>query len=275
MSLRINTNMASITAQRAMAQTQRKLGTAMEQLSTGNRVGEPSTGAADFAISEHLRGQIRGQKAARTNAENATSFMQVAEGGLSEQTNILIRMRELAVQSASDTFSDTERGMLDLEFQQLSQEFDRVARTTKFGSTELLSGSSNDFEFQIGTGSSSADIVKFSSDANTTAGNLDVDGQSVADKSDARDSISVLDEALTTVAATRANFGAVMSRLDHVTNNSDIMTENLEAARSRIADTDIAEASSEMFKQQALTQYQLAVMSQANQFPASVLRLIA
>lgn len=275
MSLRINTNMAAITAQRAMAQTQRKLGTAMEQLSTGNRVGDPSTGAADFAISEHLRAQIRGQKAARTNAENATSFMQVAEGGLSEQTNVLIRMRELAVQSASDTFSNTERGMLDLEFQQLAQEFDRIARTTKFGSTDLLAGGSKDFEFQIGPGGSGADVIKFTSDANTTAGHLDVDGQSVADKSDARDSIEVLDEALTTVASARANFGAAMSRLDHVTNNSDIMTENLEAARSRIADTDVAEASSEMFKQQALTQYQLAVMSQANQFPGSVLRLIA
>lgn len=275
MGLRINTNVASIGAQRALALTQRKLDTAMQQLSSGSRVGDPSTGAADFAISEHLRGQIRGQRAARTNADNATSFMQVAEGGLSEQTNILIRMRELAVQSASDTFAEPERQMLDLEFQQLAQEFDRIARTTKFGSTELLSGSSNDFEFQIGTGNSGSDVVKFTSDANTTASELDVDGQSVADKSDARSAISALDDALTAVAENRARFGAVMSRLDHVTGNAEVMIENLEAARSRIADTDVAEASSEMFKQQAMTQYQLSVLAQANMFPQSVLKLIA
>lgn len=245
----------------------------MEQLSTGNRVGDPSSGAADFAIAEHLRGQIRGQKSARMNAENATSFMQVAEGGLSEQTNILIRMRELAVQSASDTFSDTERGMLDQEFQQLGQELDRIAKSTRFGSTNLLAGGSNNFEFQIGTNAS--DVIKFTSDADTTAGNLDIDGQTVSDKSDARSAIESLDSALTAVASNRARFGAAMSRLEYTAANSEVMSENLEAARSRIADTDIAEASSEMFKQQALSQYQVAVMAQANQFPASVLRLIA
>lgn len=275
MSLRINTNLASIGAQRAMASTQRKLGAAMQQLSTGSRVGAPSTGAADFAISEHLRAQIRGQRASRDNAENAISVMQIAEGGLHEQTNVLIRMRELAVQSASDTFSGTEREMLNREFQQLAQEFDRIAHTTKYGSTELLAGGTQDFEFQVGPSGASTDVVRFTSRANTTADELDIDGLAVDDKSDARSAITTIDEALTAVAANRASFGAVMSRLEHVTNNAEIMTENLEAARSRLADTDVAEASSEMFKQQAMAQYQLAVMAQANQFPQSVLRLIA
>lgn len=275
MSLRINTNISSVSAQRSLSSTQRKLESSMKQLATGNRFAEASAGAADYAISEHLRGQIQGQKAARDNADNATSFMQVAEGGLSEQTNILIRMRELAVQSSSDTFSGTEREMLDLEFQQLAQEFDRVAKTTKFGSTPLLSGASTELEFHVGASGGGNDIVKFTADSDTRAGTLDIDGQNITDKYDARESIEVLDQALSTVASNRARFGAVMSRFDSVVNSSGAMIENLEAARSRIADTDVAEASSEMFKQQAMVQYQLAVLAQANQFPQQVLRLIA
>lgn len=275
MSLRINTNIASLSAQTSLGKTQRQLDTVMKQLATGNRFADLAAGAGDFAISEHLRAQIKGQKAARTNSENATSFMQVAEGGLNEQNNILIRLRELAIQASSDTFSGTEREMLDLEFQQLVQEFDRVARTTKFGSTPLLSGASKELEFQVGTENTPNDIVKFTSDANTTADNLDIAGQSIADKYDARDSLESIDSALTTLAGNRARFGAVQSRFESVVNNADVMIENLESAHSRIADTDIAAAASDMFRHQAMSQYQLSILAQANQMPMSVLRLIA
>lgn len=275
MGLRINTNMASLSAQRSLGLSQRSLETSMKQLATGNKFADPTAGAGDFAISEHLRGQIAGQRAARTNAENANSFMQVAEGGLNEQNNILIRLRELAVQSASDTFSGQEREMLDLEFQQLTQEFDRIAQTTKFGSTPLLAGSGSTFEFQVGSNGSSNDVVSFTADANTTADALDISGLSVTDKSDARSSLETIDTALSSIAANRAKFGAMQSRMESVVNNSDTLIENLESSRSRIGDTDVAVAASEMFKQQALQQYQLAIMAQANQFPQSVLRLIA
>lgn len=275
MSVRVNTNIASVSARRSLASSQRKLETAMSQLSSGSRFADPSSGAADFAISEQLRGQIRGQKAAKMNAGNANSFMQIAEGSLAEQTNILIRMRELAVQSASDTFSDKEREMLDLEFQQLGQELDRIAKTTKFGSTSLLAGESSNLEFQIGPNGGADDVIKFNSNANTTASALEIDGAAVGDKGDARDSLTSIDTALNSLASSRAKFGAVMSRLDSVVNNAEVMSENLEAARSRIADTDVAETASEVFKQQAMTQYQLSILAQANQAPQSVLRLIA
>lgn len=274
MSLRINTNLASLSAQRNLAQSQRKLETVMKQLATGSRFADPSEGAGDHAVSEHLRAQVKGQKAARVNAENAIGFVQVAEGGLNEQNNILIRLREIAIQSASDTFSDTEREMMDLEFQQLITEVDRIAKTTQFGSTKLLAGDSKQMEFQVGAYGTSNDVVKFSSNANTTSSALDVSGLSVSDKSDARDSLEYIDDALTTIASNRASFGAIQSRLQSVVGNSDIQIENLEGARSRIADTDFAGATSELFKQQALGQYQISILAQANQFPQSVLRLI-
>lgn len=273
--LRINTNVASLAAQRNLSQSQRNLDTTMKQLATGSRFADPTAGAGDFAIAEHLRGQIQGQRAARNNADNAVSFMQVAEGGLNEQNNILIRLRELAVQAASDTFSDVERGMMDLEFQQLSQELDRIAQTTRFGSTSLLSGSSSNFEFQVGTHSGSENIIAFKSDANTTASKLGISGAGVSDKDDALDSLDSIDEALTSVAEVRAKFGAAQARFESAVNNADVAVENLEAAHSRIADTDFAQAASEMFKEQALTQYQISILSQANQYPQSVLRLLA
>lgn len=275
MGLRINTNLGSIAAQRQISQTQRKAESAMKQLATGSRFADMTTGAADFAIAEHLRGQIAGMKSARMNAQNASSFIQIAEGGLNEQNNILIRQRELAVQSASDTFSDTEREMLDEEFQQLGQEFDRIAATTQFGSHKLLSGDSKEFEFQVGAYSGSENIIKYKSETDTTSSGLGISGMSVSGKSDARSSLSDIDEALQTVAKARANFGAMQSRLDSVDNNAGIQIENLTAAHSRIADTDVAEAVSEMYKQKALQQYQLQVLGEANQYPANVVKFIA
>lgn len=274
MGLRINTNLGSIAAQRHISQTQRKAEVAMKQLSSGSRFADMTVGAADFAIAEHLRGQIVGMKSARMNAQNATSFIQVAEGGLNEQNNILIRQRELAVQSASDTFSNTEREMMDEEFQQLAQEFDRIAETTRFGSHKLLSGESKEFEFQVGAYAGAENIIKYKSETDTTSSGLGIDGMSVSGKSDARSSLEDIDEALQRVAKARANFGAMQSRLESVDNNAGVQIENLTAAHSRIADTDVAEAVSEMYKQKALQQYQLQVLGEANQFPANVVKFI-
>lgn len=275
MSLRINTNIASLSAQRSLDVSQRRLETTLKQLATGNRFVNSAEGPGDFAVAERLRSQSRGQRAARGNAENATSVVQVAEGALNEQNNILIRMRELAIQASSDTFADPEREMMEIEFQQLLAENERIAQSTRFGSQQLLAGHSTTMEFQVGTGNTSNDIVKFSSDANTTSSGLDIDDLSVADKFDARDSLEYIDDAMVTLAKNRANFGAMQSRLESVVANADVAIENLEAAHSRIADTDFAAASAEMFKQQALQQYQVSVMAQANQYPQSVLRLIA
>lgn len=274
MGLRINTNLPAIAAQRSLSRTQRDLERVSKQLASGNRFADLTEGAGDFAIAEHLKAQIKGQRAAQFNAENAISFVQIAEGGLNEQNNILIRLRELAVQSASDTFSEQERELLNYEYTQLVQELDRVAQTTRFGSTKLLAGDNKTFEFQIGSYGTSNDIVKFSSDTNTTASELDISGTSISDKGDARDQLETLDEALFKMSQARAKFGAVQSRLESVVNNSGVLVENLEAARSRIADTDVAKAAADFSKQQILQQYQTAVLAQANQFPLGLMRLV-
>lgn len=275
MGLRINTNIASIAAQRTLGRSQRELEKVAKQLATGNRFADMTEGAGDFAIAEHLKAQIKGQKAAQMNAENASSFVQVAEGGLNEQNNILIRLRELAVQSASDTFEDDDRTFIDNEYQQLVEELDRIAQSTRFGSNALLTGNSKTYEFQVGTYGTSHDVVKFDSDANTTASALDLDGSSVEDKSDARDLLETIDEALVKIASERSKFGAMQSRLESVVNNSQTQIENLQAAHSTIADTDIAAAASEFAKYQIMTQYQTAVLAQANNYPTYALKMLA
>ncbi len=275
MGLRINTNLPSISAQRAIGATQRGLEKVSKQLSTGSRFADLSEGAGDFAIAENLKGQIKGQRAAQFNAENAISFVSIAEGGLNEQNNIAIRLRELAVQSASDTFSEKERELLNYEYTQLTEEFERIAQTTRFGSTKLLAGDNKSFDFQVGTYGTANDVVKFTSDTNTTAASLDLKGSNISDKFDARDQLEVLDKALFKLSQARAKFGAVHSRLESVVNNSGVLVENLEAAHSRIADTDIAKATADFSKYQIQQQYQTAILAQANQFPLGLMKLLA
>ena len=247
----------------------------MKQLASGDRFSDMTEGAGDFAIAEQLRGQIKGLKAARFNADNATSFVQVAEGGLNEQSNILIRMRELAVQAASDTFSGNEREMLGVEFGQLKSEFDRIAKTTQFGSHKLLSGDTKEYEFQVGAYKGPDNVIAYKSNTNTTASEVGISGLDVQDVGDARDSLSSIDDALLAIGRARANFGAVQSRFESVVNNASVQIENLEAAHSRIADTDYAESVSELFRNRSLQQYQIAVLAQANQQPENALRLLA
>ncbi len=274
MGLRINTNLASLAVQRQISLTQRQSEGAMKSLASGNRFDNPNESSAEHAIAEELRGQITGVKAGQKNAENAQSFIQVAEGGLNEQNNILIRMRELAVQAASDTFSDKERGFLNSEFTQLQQEVDRIAQTTQFGSQKLLSGNSKTYEFQVGAYGGPENIIKYKTETNTRASALNVDGLDVESISGARDSLKTLDEALNTVSGARASFGAIQSRLDSTISHSSLQTENLQAAHSRIADTDVAQATSQMYRSQALQQYQISVLNEANRFPGSVIRLV-
>jgi flagellin len=275
MGLRINTNLASIAAQRQISLSQRQTEGNMKSLASGNKFDNPSESSAEYAIAEQLRGQIAGVKAGRVNAENAQSFVQIAEGGLNEQNNILIRMRELAVQAASDTFSETERELVNKEFEQLQQEVDRIAKTTQFGSTRLLAGDTKEYEFQVGAYGTSENIIKYKSDTDTQSSALNVDSLDVTSKSDARESIQTLDEALTKIAEARAGFGAIQSRLESTVNHAGVQAENLEAAHSRLADTNIAQSVSDMYRAQAMQQYQISVLNEANRFPGNVIRLIA
>lgn len=275
MGLRINTNVPSIAIQRVLSKTQKSSEGAMKALASGDRFENPEESSADYSIAERLKSQTRGLEAAKQNSENAQSFIEVAQGGLNEQNNLLIRMRELSVQAASDTYSDDERELMQTEFLQLQQEVTRIADSTKFGSTKLLSGENKKYEFQVGVDKGNENVIAYNNQTDTRAGALGVDGDDIEDKSDARDSLSDIDDALLKVAQARASFGAVQSRLDSTINNTGVQIENLEAAHSRIADTDVAKAVSDVSKYQAMQQYQIAVLSQANQFPGNVLKLIA
>jgi flagellin len=274
MSLRINTNMASINAQRNLDVQQTRNTKAMKALSSGSRINSASDDAAGLAISEKLRADIRGMGMARQNAENAVSFIQVGEGGLNEVNNILVRLRELGIQSASDTIGDEERGFLDMEAQQLMEEVDRIAETTKFGQQNLLNGSQDELEFQVGIGSDENSTIRFKMDADATTSSLGVNGLDFSDKSGARDALDSIDEALVKVGGMRANFGAIQNRMDSAVRNIDVQKESLSTANSRIRDADIAHETAELTSSQILQQASIGMLAQANTAPSAALRLI-
>jgi len=274
MGLRISTNVPSISAQRVLSVQQKRMEHASQALATGSRIVNAADDAAGLAISENMRAQIRGIGAARNNAFNASSAIQVAEGALNESTNILIRLKELSMQSASDNIGDKERDYLNTESKQLLQEMDRIAKTTKFGDKFLLDGSGGEMEFQVGTYASEENIVKYSTNANGTTSELGVSGIDLADKSGARDALESIDAAIDKISSLRAGFGAVQSRLQVTTSNLDTQYESISAANSRIRDADIAKETSELASASILQQSAVSVLSQANQFPAMALKLV-
>ncbi|MEK7354993.1 MAG: flagellin [Bdellovibrionota bacterium] len=274
MGLRISTNVASIAAQRQLGKSQDRFSHAIRALASGSRLVDPGDDAAGFAIAENLRGQAASLKAAQRNAESAVGLIQVAEGGLSEQNNILVRLRELAVQAASDTVGDEERKFLDVEFQQLTKELDRIAETTRYGNKMLLTGGNEEFEFQLGSGGTENDLIRYRMDADTRSTTLGISGLSVEDQDSARGLLTELDDALLKVAGARASFGAVQSRLNIASDNLNLQHENVVSARSRIADADVAHEIAEMTSQQVQQQLGLSVLAQANAVPAAVLKIL-
>lgn len=275
MGLRINTNLASINAQRHLGKQQERANHALSALASGSRIVNAADDAAGLSISENIRGQTRGLSMAKQNASNAVSLIQVSEGGLNEITNILVRLRELGVQAASDTVSKTERGFLDLEAQQLIQEADRIAKTTRFGNKQLLDGSGEELEFHVGPYGGSENVIGYQTKANATASELGYDDISVTSKSKARDSLDVIDQAILRVGSMRADFGAVQSRLNATISNLEIQHENLAAAGSRLRDADIAHESAELASANILQQASVGVLAQANTQGASALRLLS
>ena len=277
MGLRINTNVPSLVAQRNLRGNRALLDRTLERLSSGSRINHAGDDAAGLAISETLRAQIRGIGQAERNAQDGISLIQVAEGGLVEVSNILIRMRELGVQAASDTVGPRERKFLDTEFQQLSEEIDRIANSIEFNGNPLLNGNGNTFEIQIGTKNNPlVDRIKifdpYSSNVNLVS--LGINLATVADKTSAQNSLSSVDQALNAVTSIRAGFGAMQNRLQSVINNLVVNKENMTAANSRIRDADLAEETSEMTKAQILNQAGVSVLSQANSSVKSVLGLL-
>ncbi len=274
MGLRITTNMPSISAQRVLSTQSARLQHATQALSSGSRIVKASDDAAGLAISESLRGQIRGIAMARNNAFNSISAIQVSEGGLNEIANVMIRVRELGIQAASDNIGDKERVFLNLESTQLLQEADRIAKSTRFGDKVLLDGSGGDMEFQVGAFAGPENVISYNLSSDARAGTLGIDGIDLTDKGSAREALAVIDEGLNQVSKMRANFGAIQSRLDATTSNLDIQYENLNSANSRIRDVDIAKETAEMASANVLQNAAVSVLAQANQFPNVALKLI-
>ena len=277
MGLRINTNVPSLVAQRNLRATRVGLDRALERLSSGSRINHAGDDAAGLAISETFRAQIRGLGQAERNAHDGISLIQVAEGGLSEVSNIIIRMRELSVQAASDTVGPRERKFLDTEFQQLMEEVDRIANSIEFNGNPLLNGNGSAFEIQIGTKNNPlVDRIKlfdpYMSNINLVSLGLNLSG--ISDKAGAQNSLASLDSALNSVTSIRAEFGAMQNRLQSVINNLTINKENMTAANSRIRDADLAEETSEMTKNNILMQAGVSVLAQTNSSMKSVLGLL-
>jgi flagellin len=276
MGLRINTNVPALSSQRALSGTQALMQSNLRRLSSGERITRAGDDAAGLAISENLKAQIRGIRQSKRNAGDSISMIQTAEGGLSEISSILIRLRELAIQTSSDTVGDKERGFTNIEFQNLKEEIDRIARSSQFNGIKLLSGEGGLLEFQVGINNDPfLDRLTYdTTTANATIGSLGIGELDISSKLGSQMSLSNIDDAIVNINGMRANLGAKQNRLTSTINNLEINDENLSAANSRIRDVDVASESSELTRNRILVQSGVAVLSQANQLPNIALKLI-
>lgn len=276
MGMRVSTNVSAINAQRNLIGSQRAINDSMAKLSSGSRINKAADDAAGLAISEGLKAQIRSAAQAQRNANDGISMVQTAEGGLNEIGNIVVRLRELGIQAASDTVGETERGMLDKEVQQLKSEIQRIASVTTWGTTKLLDGSSPTFDFQVGLfNNAEEDRISFNAGENVaTIDSLGLSGIDFSTKEGAQEALAQLDTAQTSINGTRANLGALQNRLTSTVDNLGVAQENLSAANSRIRDTDVAAASSEMTRNNILLQAGTSTLAQANQSNQLALKLI-
>jgi flagellin len=269
----INTNLASLTAQRALARTSGEMSTVLQRLSSGLRINSAKDDAAGLAISERLTAQVRGYNQAIRNAGDGISLAQTAEGGIEAITSSLQRMRELAVQAANYSNTDADRTAIQAEVSQLLSEVGRVATQTKFNGNALLNGSfSAGGNFQVGANSS--EVIAVGGIANLDATALGISGINVSTQAGATTALGLLDTAVTTVTTERAELGASINRFEQTINNLRVTVENITAARSRIQDADFASETASLTRLQILQQSGTAVLSQANAIPQGVLGLL-
>jgi len=273
MGLRINTNVEALNAWRNLTHTAAQLSRAMERLSSGFRINRASDDAAGLAISEKLRSQIRGLRQAARNAQDGISLIQTAEGAMTEAHAVLQRMRELAIQAANDTLTDTERDTLQKEIDQLLEELDRIATTTEFNTNKLLNGdfATTPLVFHVGANQGQTISVTIA-DAQVNA--LGIAGLAVTSQTLAEQAIASLDGAISQISTQRATLGAIQNRLEHTVANLGVAAENLQASESRIRDTDMALEMMNFTKLQILQQAGAAMLAQANLSPQAILQLL-
>jgi flagellin len=275
----INTNIASLNAQRNLNSSQSSLATSMQRLSSGMRINSAKDDAAGLAIAERMNAQVRGMNVAVRNANDGVSMVQTAEGALAKVGDSLQRMRELAVQARNATNTSSDRDSLNKEFAQLQKEITRVLGGTSFNGKHMLGADATAMTFQVGANVTDDDIIEITttdmtSDADITAVTTGATIDGDATVSDIGDVISDIDTAINTVNDQRAEFGAAQSRLEAVISNLQQSVENQASARSRIMDADFAVETANMSRAQILQQAGTAMIAQANQAPQQVLRLI-
>jgi len=275
----INTNVNSLIAQNAVNVNARALSNAMEQLSTGKRINGAKDDAAGLSISSIMTAQIRGLNQAVRNANDAISLLQTADGAMIEQTNMMQRMRELAVQAANDTVTTTQKEYLDNEFQALKAEITRIGNQTQWNGEDLLAGtggSSGEYTFQVGAGNTTINTIDVKIEAaNTQTGIFkDIKDSAIKITGDATSAIDELDKAIEAGSLQRSVLGAAINQLTYAADNMSNISMNTAASRSRIEDTDYAQASTELARTQIIQQAATAMLAQANQSPQSVLALL-
>jgi flagellin len=276
MSLVLQTNVSSLTAQQNLGMVAKGLSLSFNRLSSGFRINSAADDAAGLAISESFKSQIRSYSVAERNANDGISMAQTGEGALGQVSGMLSRMRELAVQSSNGSMSSSDRGFLNTEFSQLQSEIDRIQKSTSYDGTSLIKAGTSSVSFQVGINNATTDqiAVTFGGLTLTTllsATNTKVSGSGATS---ALKAIDTIDSALSTVSTIRAKFGAVMNRFDVTTANIQTARTNLSAANSRIRDVDVAEESASLSRSQVLSQAAAAVLAQANQSPQLALGLL-
>lgn len=282
MALTVNTNTTSLGVQKNLNRAADALSTSMTRLSSGLKINSAKDDAAGLQIATRMTSQIRGQTMAIKNANDGISIAQTAEGAMQEQTNILQRMRELAVQSRNDTNSTKDREALNKEFAQMSDELTRIAKSTQLNGKNLLDGTAGKMTFQVGSNSGADNQISISLDSGFDATSLSVNSGAIAitgstsaeAEASMNAALSAIDTALQTINTTRADLGASQNRLTSTVNNLQNINENAEAARGRVQDTDFAAETAQLTKQQTLQQASTSVLAQANQLPSSVLKLL-
>ena len=279
MTISVLTNVASLNAQRNLTATQSALAASVGRLSSGMRINTAADDAAGLGISENLKANIRSLAQAQRNANDGISMSQVAEGSMNEMQGIVSRMRELAVQSANATLGNTERGYIQTEFVQLSDEINRISAVTDFNGQKLLDGSASiGLTFQIGIQNTTNDRISMSITRLTTSTlgstTLHLSSASLDTAANAQAAIGTFDKAIQQLSQARAKVGATQNRMTVTVSNLAVAHENLSAANSRIRDVDVAQESANLTKSQILSQAGLAVLAQANQLPQSALSLL-
>jgi len=282
MALVVNSNVASLNVQKNLGRASDALATSMTRLSSGLKINSAKDDAAGLQIATRMTSQIRGQTVAIKNANDGISIAQTAEGALQESTNILQRMRELAVQARNDSNGTADRVALNKEFAQMSDELTRIAESTNLNGKNLIDGSAGTMTFQVGSNTGSTNQITLTLDSGFDAATLSVDSAAIAitgnDSTTAEAStsaaIDAIDAALATINASRADLGAAQNRLTSTISNLQNINENASAALGRVQDTDFAAETAQLTKQQTLQQASTSVLAQANQLPSAVLKLL-